>query len=233
MPCAAWPAPPPISTRTAHATGTPPSPPSPSWPRTAPSSSSATRTRSPQEMDKRLRADLRRTGRLPPHPPHAALQPGRARRPRRPPGGPGHRASPQPRSPTARPRRAAQAHPGVPRQRARASSATRWSSWPPTGPAWPGPRRSRAPVPGLDLHPGREGHLGPLAPPGEAGRDPARPPPTAWSPPGCPRPTSGCSCRRKADAQGPRGAGRRIRLTRARTAWPSAPARSCGTTSCW
>ena len=38
MPCAAWPVPPPISTRTAHATGIRPSPPSPSWPRTAPSS---------------------------------------------------------------------------------------------------------------------------------------------------------------------------------------------------
>ena len=52
----------PTSTRTARATGTRPSRRSPSWPRTAPSSSSATPTRSSQELDKRLRADLRKTG---------------------------------------------------------------------------------------------------------------------------------------------------------------------------
>ena len=61
-PCGGWPARRPTSTRTARATGTRPSPPSPSWPRTAPSSSSATPTRSSQELDQRLRADLRKTG---------------------------------------------------------------------------------------------------------------------------------------------------------------------------
>ena len=45
MPCGGWPARRPTSTRTARATGTRPSPRSPSWPRTAPSSSSAIRTR--------------------------------------------------------------------------------------------------------------------------------------------------------------------------------------------
>ncbi len=73
----------PTSTRTARATGTRPSPRSPSSPRTAPSSSSAIPTRWLQELDERLRADLRKTGDFSAHPPAAALGRRRARRPRR------------------------------------------------------------------------------------------------------------------------------------------------------
>ena len=74
MPCDGWPERLPISTRTARATGTRRSPQSPSWPKTAPSSSSATPTRSCRTKLALAQrpGGPKAEGRFQPHPPDAA-----------------------------------------------------------------------------------------------------------------------------------------------------------------
>ena len=181
-----------------------------------------------QELDERLRADLRKTGRLPPHPPAAAF---------------GRRTCPTistrgwsccgiehpySKEPGSAAETAAQGDPRVARQHAaplpQHAGLPRGRQGAPAG-----PRRGGAPVPGVGVDPGREGGAQPRPAPGEAGRDPEG------------------SRRRRGDGAAAgdlpvaagAGAGQRRRRrsrgrrsgSRAATRWPCGRARSSGATS--
>ena len=159
MRCGGWRRRRPTSTRTGRATGTRRSRRSPSSPRTAPSSSSATPTRWLQELDKRLRADLRQTGdfsRVHPLPQSGA---GRARRSRRAAGRARDRSRLQ-QGAGQRGRGRRQGDPRVARQHA---PALPQHARLPRGrqDAAAGSRRGGPPLPRLGIDPGREGSAEP------------------------------------------------------------------------
>ena len=119
---------PPTSTRTARATGTRRSRRSPSWPRTAPSSCSATPTRWRRSWTSGCASDLRSDGRLQPRPPAAAVGRRRARRPGRAAGRARHRA-PLQQGAGQRRRGGREGDSGVPRQRTAPVPQHAASSW--------------------------------------------------------------------------------------------------------
>ena len=146
----------PTSTRTAPATGIRRSPRSPSW--RGPRRAAETRSRQGvQELDERLRADLRQTGDFSRVHPTAAVGAGRARRPRR---APGRAADRSPLQQGARQRRRGGRQGDLRVARQHAPPLSQHARLPRGGQDPPaGPRRGGADVSRLGIDPGREGRL--------------------------------------------------------------------------
>ena len=123
-----------------------------------------------QELDQRLRADLRNDGRLQPRPSLAAVGPGRARRPRR---APGRAPDRPPLQQGARQRRRGGRQGDLRVARQHAPPLSQHARLPRGGQDPPaGPRRGGAEVSRMGIDPGREGRAEPHAAAGEAGGNP-------------------------------------------------------------